>query len=124
MDETQLASEIASKVVSDTKFWIAVIGLVGAIVGSILTIMGNLVLHWVREKPQKDLDRKRITMLKEMLDDNRFQDKWRSLSVLCAVIGASEEETKRLLFIAGARGSEKNDGKWGLIKNHPFPGPK
>lgn len=124
MDESQMASEIASKVVSDTKFWIAIIGLIGAIVGSVLTIVGNLALHWVREKPKNDLDKKRVAMLREMLDDDRFPEKWRELSTLCAVIGASEEETKRLLLLAEARGSEKADGKWGLVKNHPFPGPR
>ena len=121
MDESQLATEIATKVVSDTKFWIALIGLVGAVIGSLLTIGGNLLLHWLREKPQNDLDKNRITVLKTMLDDDRFPEKWRNLSTLSAVIGASEEDTKRLLFRAGARGSEKADGKWGLIKNHPFP---
>lgn len=124
MDESQLAqlaTEIATKVVSDTKFWIALIGLAGAVIGSLLTIGGNLLLHWLREKPQNDLDKNRITMLKTMLDDDRFPEKWRELSTLSAVIGANEEDTKRLLFKAGARGSEKADGKWGLIKNHPFP---
>lgn len=65
-----------------------------------------------------------MAMLREMLDDDRFPEKWRELSTLCAVIGAAEEETKRLLFLAEARGSEKADGKWGLVKNHPFPGPR
>jgi hypothetical protein len=120
MDESQLATEIATKVVSDTKFWIALIGLAGAVIGSLLTIGGNLLLHWLREKPQNDLDKNRIAMLKTMLDDDRFPEKWRKLSTLSAVIGANEEDTKRLLFKAGARGSEKADGKWGLIKNHPF----
>lgn len=38
MDESQLASEITRKVVSDPKFLIAMIGLVGATIGSILTM--------------------------------------------------------------------------------------
>ncbi len=122
MNESQLASEIAFKVVSDTKFWIATIGLAGAIIGSLLTILGNIFLHWIKEKPQRNLDNKRISMLKTMLDDDRFPDKWRNLSTLSSVIGADEQETKRLLFIAEARSSEKADGKWGLIKHHPFPG--
>lgn len=122
MDESQIVSEIAAKVVSDMKLWIALIGLAGAMVGSLLTIGGNIFLHWLKKKPQKDLDKKRIAMLKTMLDDDRFPGKWRKLSTLSSVIGADEQETKRLLFEAGARGSEKVDGKWGLIKNHPFPG--
>lgn len=121
MDESTLANEIARQVISNSKFWIALIGLAGAIVGSILTISGNILLHWLKEKPQKELDNRRIEILKTMLDDDRFPDKWRRLSTLSAVIGASEDETKRLLIKAKARGSEKADGKWGLIKNHPFP---
>ncbi|MDP2714149.1 hypothetical protein [Rheinheimera sp.] len=121
MDNSQLAGEIASQVISDTKFWIAIIGLVGAVIGSLLTMFGNILLHWIKEKPQSDLEKSRINMLVTMLDDDRFPQKWRSLSTLSAVIGANDEETKRLLFKAGARGSEKADGKWGLVKNHPFP---
>ncbi|WP_445357631.1 hypothetical protein ACJJIC_18775 [Microbulbifer sp. ANSA002] len=124
MNESQLASEIANKIISDSKFWIALIGLCGAIVGSLLTFLGNFILHQLKEGPQKKLENQRIDLLKKMLDDDRFEQKWRSLSVLSAVIGASEEETKRLLFISGARGSEETDGKWGLIKNHPLPGPQ
>jgi len=55
-----------------------------------------------------------------MLDDNRFPEKGRNISTLSSVIGADIEETKRLLIEVGARGSEKNDGKWGFIKNHLF----
>ncbi len=124
MNETQLASEIAGLVVSDTQVWIALIGVIGAIVGALLTLVGNIVLHWLQGRPKTKFDKKRKKILKEMLDDERFEEKWRNLSTLSAVIGATEEETKRLLVELGARGSEKADGKWGLIKNHPFPGPE
>lgn len=42
------------------------------------------------------------------------------MATLSRVIGADEETTKRLLIELGARGSEKDDGLWGLIENHPF----
>ncbi|GAV19469.1 hypothetical protein MMIC_P0403 [Mariprofundus micogutta] len=121
MDESSLATKIASQVVSDTKFWIAIIGIVGGIVGSLLTLLGNIFLHKLKEKPQKELDEKRKITLKMMLEDDRFPEKWRNINTLSAVIGASKEETKRLLVGIDARGSEKADGKWGLIKYHPFP---
>jgi hypothetical protein len=121
MNESTLATNIANQVVSDTKFWIALIGILGGIVGSLLTLGGNIILHNVKEKPKKELDKKRKNTLKQMLDDNRFPEKWRKIETLSAVIGASEEETKRLLVELEARGSEKGDGKWGLIKHHPFP---
>jgi hypothetical protein len=121
MDETQLATSIAGKVIVDIKFWVAIIGLVGALIGSLLTILGNILLHWLKNRPQSKLDSQRITMLEKMLEDDRFPDKWRYLSTMSAVIGADENETKRLLIKTKARGSEKVDGKWGLIKYHPFP---
>lgn len=121
MDDLNLAKTISEQVVSDTKFWIAVIGIIGGFIGSALTLFGNIIFHWFKEKPERDFENHRIAILKEMLDDNRFPEKWRNLSTLSAVIGASDEETKRLLIKAKARGSEKADGKWGLIKNHPFP---
>lgn len=116
-----MANVISERVISDTKFWIALIGIVGSIVGSLLTMMGNILFHWYKEKPQRDFDVQRIEILIEMLDDIRFPQKWRNISTLSSVIGANEEETKRLLIKAKARGSEKADGKWGLINNHPFP---
>ena len=121
MDEANLAKEISEKVVSDTQFWIALIGIIGGVVGAGLTLLGNILFHWFKERDQRKFEKQRVDILKEMLDDERFPEKWRRLSTLSAVIGASEEETKRLLIKAEARGSEKADGKWGLIKNHPFP---
>jgi hypothetical protein len=121
MDEADLAKVISEKVVSDTQFWIALIGIIGGVVGAGLTLLGNIIFHWFKERGQHRFDKQRIDILTEMLDDDRFPKKWRNLSTLSAVIGADEEETKRLLIKAEARGSEKADGKWGLIKNHPFP---
>ncbi|MBT8439572.1 MAG: hypothetical protein KJO91_07570 [Gammaproteobacteria bacterium] len=121
MEEINLAKTVSEQVVKDTQFWIAMVGLIGGVIGALLTLLGNFALHWFKELPQRKFDKQRINILKEMLNDNRFPEKWRNLSTMSAVIGASEEETKRLLIKAKARGSEKADGKWGLIKNHPFP---
>jgi hypothetical protein len=121
MDEASLVKAISEKVVSDTQFWIALIGIIGGVIGAGLTLLGNIIFHWFTEKPQRKFEKQRIKILREMLDDDRFPEKWRNISTLSAVIGASEEETKRLLIKTKARGSEKADGKWGLINNHPFP---
>ena len=111
-------SQIAAKVVSDSKFWIGLIGVIGAIVGSILTILGNFALEWFKNRSQKNIDESRQKILKEMLGDTSFE--WRSISTLAAVIGCDEESTKHHLIVIKARGSEKNDGKWGLISRHPL----
>ena len=46
---------------------------------------------------------------------------WRSLSALANVTGVSESETKRLLVEIGARGSETDPSKWGLVSRNPLP---
>ncbi len=117
MSEQEL-SLIAAKVVGDTKFWIGLVGVIGAIVGSVITLCGNFALEWFKGKAQRKIDCSRKKMLKEMLQDEAFQ--WRTLSTLATVIGCNEEQTKNLLIAIGARGSEKDDGKWGLISRHPL----
>jgi hypothetical protein len=114
----QEISQIASAVVSDTKFWIGLVGVVGAIVGSMLTILGNFAFEWFKGKQARAIDNKRQTLLKTMLEDKEFE--WRSLSTLAAVIGCDEEVTKNHLIAINARGSEENDGKWGLASRHPL----
>lgn len=120
MDEAKLAKEIAEKVISDTRFWTGVIGLIGVIVGSVLTIIGNIVQQRLNERLRRKLDGARKEILKTMLQDERFLKKWRKLATLARVIGADEETTKKLLIEIKARGSENDDGLWGLVEHHPF----
>ncbi len=65
MDESTLASKIAEMVVADTAFWIAVIGFLGVVVGALITVAGNVILHWLQTRKQSEIDKKRISMLKE-----------------------------------------------------------
>lgn len=120
IEATALAAEIAKTVVSDTSFWVAIVGLIGVVIGAVVTVVGNIVLHKMQNGPQHKLDNSRKALLKNMLNDSRFPLGWRNLSTLSRVIGADDETTKRLLFEIGARGSEKDDKMWGLIERHPF----
>lgn len=120
MDEQTLAKQIAAQVTRDTQFWIAMVGLIGAIVGAVLALLGNLLLAWVQNRKQNSLDTARKKLLQQMLD---LRD-WRMLSTLSRVIGAESDTTRRLLIELSARGSEKprDDGEevWGLISKHPL----
>ncbi len=120
MNEKALAEQIAAQVLRDTQFWIALVGIFGAVVGSLLTFVGNFLLHWFQDRNRKLLDRARKKLLKGMLDK---QD-WRKLSTLSRVIGADYDTTRRLLFELDARGSEvaREDSEevWGLISKHPL----
>lgn len=111
-------SQIAIKVANDTKFWTGLIGVIGAVVGSVLTIFGNFTVERFKERRQKKVDDAREKILKTMLEDHAFE--WRKLSTLAAVVGCNEETAKNHLIAIGARGSEKNDGTWGLITRHPL----
>jgi hypothetical protein len=120
MDTSALAAEIAAKVTADTSFWVAIVGLIGVIAGAVIAVVGSIVLHWFQDGPRRRLEDGRKKLLLQMLRDGRFQDRWRKLSTLSRVVGADEDSTKRLLIDVGARGSEKDDGLWGLIESHPF----
>jgi hypothetical protein len=98
---------------------IALIGVSGAVIGSIATVAVQVLNHCLqqcaaakKEKPRKDL-------LLQLLQAPQFQ--WRKLETLMHVIGADEETTKRLLLEVGARGSEDGQAIWGLVKRNPLP---
>lgn len=120
MNTSDIASQIANKVIAETSFWVALIGLIGAMVGAFITIAGNVLIQYLKDRPRRRLDNARKEILKRMLDDQRFPNRWRRLTTLSRVVGADEKTTKRLLIEIGARGSEKDDGLWGLVTNHPF----
>lgn len=120
MNEQALAEHIAAQVLQDTQFWIAIVGLIGAVVGSVLTLLGNLLLQWIQDRKQDELDTQRTSILKQMLG----RSDWRRLSVMARVVGASPDETRRLLIKAGARAfeTERPDGEevWALLSKKPL----
>lgn len=120
MNEHALAQQIAAQVLKDTQFWIAAVGMVGGIVGGLLTLAGNLLLHFLQDHKQNKLDLQRVRLLKQMLD----REDWRRLSTMSRVIGASQDETRRLLIQLGARASESErpDGEeaWALLSKKPL----
>lgn len=95
-------------------------GLIGVIVGASIVVGGNILLHWIQDRQRQKLDEGRKKLLEQMLQDKRFEGHWRKITTMSRVVGASEEETKRLLIELGARGSEKDDGLWGLLVYHPL----
>lgn len=101
-----------------TKIIVAVIGIIGVIVGSVIGIAGQFALHWFQERPKRKADEERKKILKMLLETPDYT--WRKLDRLMHVIGADEETTKRLLLELGARASEDGQPKWGLLKRNPL----
>lgn len=102
------------------KIIIALIGLGGAVIGSVATISAQIVVDCLRRKELERQEKPQIEMLTEMLNHPKHQ--WRSLDRLQHVIGADEETTKRLLLKIGARASEDGKPIWGLRSRNPLPG--
>lgn len=120
MDSNALAQVIAAKVAADTSYWVAVIGFSGVLVGTLGTVLGSFLLHILQSHRRSQINRKRKLFLQRMLRDDRFSNHWRRLETLAKVIGADLETTKELLIEVDARGSEKDDGFWGLLEYHPL----
>lgn len=120
MDQQALARQITEAVVRDTQFWIAIVGLVGVILGAVITVGGSVLLHWLQGRKASALDTSRKKLLGKML---AVRD-WRRLSTLSGVVGADADTTRRLLIELGARGSEKpgagGEEVWGLLSKHPL----
>lgn len=98
---------------------IALIGVTGAVIGSISTIALQWVKHYLQERSVTQRDKPRKDLLLEMLNNPKYN--WRELATLMHVIGSDEETTKRLLLEVGARASEDGKPIWGLIKRNPLP---
>jgi len=103
----------------DDKFLIALVGAGSALLGILVTTIGQVLLYWLKERPASRLAKLRKGLLERMLKDKRWT--WRRLSTLSHVIGADETTTQTLLIEIGARASEDGSEIWGLISRNPFP---
>lgn len=93
-----------------------IVGLVGVVVGAASSCLAQILVEQHRQRRNNQLNSGREKILREMLENPKFE--WRKLSTLASVIGCDEEATKDLLIAIEARGSEKEDGLWGLQSRH------
>ena len=98
---------------------IALIGVTGAVIGSISTVAVQWLRHYLQERSSAQRDKPQKDLLLEMLNNPKYN--WRELTTLMHVIGSDEETTKRLLLEIGARASEDGKPIWGLIERNPLP---
>jgi hypothetical protein len=98
---------------------VALVGLTGAIVGGVMTLAGNVLVHCLKERTEAKRDAPRKRLLVEMLQHS--EHRWRNLGTLMHVIGADSDTTKRLLLEVGARASEDGKPLWGLTSPNPLP---
>lgn len=98
---------------------ISLIGLGGAVIGSLATIAGSVILFCLKERARAKRDAPQRKLLLSMLENPTHN--WRKIDILMHVIRADERTTKNLLLTIGARASEDGQQLWGLIKRNPLP---
>lgn len=102
-----------------SEFWA---GIIGVLVGGLLTILGQYLLHRWQTDAARKRDVKRKAMLANMLE-NPGPTGWRKLETMANVIGANREVTARLLIELNARASESGRDVRAFVRKKPLPDP-
>ncbi|MBB5708331.1 hypothetical protein [Sphingopyxis panaciterrulae] len=95
-------------------------GVFGTTIGSGVTLLGQWIKHCWETSKAEEFDNRRKAMLRSLLDKPGSTG-WRKMATLSGVIGASREETARLLIEIEARGSETGNDSWAYLKDKPLP---
>ena len=101
------------------EFWA---GIVGVVVGGAVTTIGHLIVHHWQTADSRKRDEKRKAILTDMLN-HPGPEGWRKMETMANVIGASRDETARLLIELDARASETGEDVWAFIEDKPIPKP-
>ncbi|MFT6556268.1 hypothetical protein [Sneathiella sp.] len=96
------------------------IGIAGVLVGALITLAVDLLKYRLQTSKSRDLDNRRKALLERMLTHPPKETEWRSLASLSRVIGADYPTTTRLLIELGARGNEKENEVWALLREKPL----
>jgi len=77
--------------------------------------------EWREQRAEERIYGPRKTLLKQLLEDRRFDD-GRTFETLSRVTGTTEDECRRLLIEIGARGVKLKGGVegWALITRKPL----
>ena len=102
-----------------TELWVIISG---GVIGGIVTTVGNLIVNHFQTAKARKLGDKRKALLKTMLS-NAGPTGWRKMDTMANVIGASRDETARLLIELDARSSENGKDIWAFIDKQPLPNP-
>lgn len=93
--------------------------IIGALIGSLSSLLATWLAHYLRTKSEADLDKKRKSVLKALLSGEKYR--WRNIETLAAAIGADDLKTASLLLDIGARASNTGSGSWALVSRAPYP---
>lgn len=94
--------------------------ILASLIGGSITIAGQYAGYQIQTAAARRRDEKRKAVLHSMLANPGPQG-WRSLKTMSNVIGATEDETARLLIEIDARADEKGGGVWAYIRDKPLP---
>jgi hypothetical protein len=86
----------------------------GAAIGTIGSVVTTLLNAWLSSKDKPDyFDRMAMKVLKAVLTDSEYP--WHDIKSLASVVGLSQQDTRQLLLMIGARGHERGSEGWALI---------
>src|SRR5690242_3332444 len=98
----------------------AIAGLLGALIGSLSSIISPIVVEIVKGRRAGRLDAIRRKHLLSLLQDPRWES--RSFETLSSAIGADDEKAIELLLEVGARRLRSHQrNQWALVSRAPFP---
>ncbi len=96
-------------------------GVIGALVGGLITLAGTFFTHHLQGRKQSRIDAARKKLLKSTLQGAGGTG-WMRIGTLAQIVGADMDATRALLIEIGARGSMKTDKEtWSLISRNPLP---
>lgn len=94
----------------------------GTAVGGAIGASSSIVTTWLNARlTRSDADAKYDAAAKDLLKRKLVTgDQWQSVKELANIIGLDEKTTKEYLILLGARGSEKDGTRWGLLTRNPI----
>src|SRR5262245_696766 len=98
--------------------WIVLGSTLGAIIGAASSVFTTWLTARLERDKLDSYDRATMSILKEALEKG---DNWQHIGGLADIIGASEDDTKQLLIMLGARARQTQAGMWGLRSRNPLP---
>lgn len=85
----------------------------GAVIGTAGSILTTWLNAWLTKKGPDYFDKTAMDLLEQILKDSDHP--WHNIKELSNAVGLSQDDTKQLLLLVGARGHYSGSGAWALI---------
>jgi hypothetical protein len=87
--------------------------ILGTAIGAIGSMATTFLNAWLTKDRPDYFDRRAMKLLTKILSESTAP--WHDIRTLSNVIGCSQDDTRQLLLMIGARGHESGSGAWALV---------